>query len=215
MRFEPAAPHDAFVYFLCALNTTRTRLFLFQHIYPPPNYFAHAGQVRTPIMNYDDIRNSSGSARAQKFDVKLHFGAKKFFGELRDTESVWSLMVDGASRGISTSAAKICPVFVFSFKTLSDACLVDGRSVAATHSDGTVIITGSSSTPSLTTTHHQLTSARTLCIIFRVYYHLSTMWVQAPNCLFSLKLLPSPAIRITCHTRSAIATPCFITTFLY
>ncbi len=207
MRFEPAASHDSFLFIV--LYTQQERECLCDRniciVAASASLTRDLVQVRTPVMNYDDIRNSSGSARAKKFDVKLHFGAKKFLGELRDTESVWSLMVDGASRGISTNAAKICPVFVFSFKSLSDACLVDGRSVTSTHSDGTVMITGSSSTPSLTTTHHHVTSARTISILLRVVYHVSTMCVQVSSCLTSLKSLPSPATPITCRIRSASA----------
>ena len=96
-------------------------------------------------MNFPATGSAAGSARTPGFDEQLHFGSKKFLSELRDSESVWSLMVDGAGRGGGVNSTRICPVFVLSLKNLADPYLVDGRAAAASHGDGTVIITGVSS----------------------------------------------------------------------
>ncbi len=93
-----------------------------------------------------DTGASGKSVMTQKIDTKLHFSAKKFFSELKDSESVWSLMVDQGGSGSMANSKRICPIFVFALKNLGDPCLVDGRGVSATLSDGTVIVTGSSST---------------------------------------------------------------------
>jgi hypothetical protein len=96
-------------------------------------------------MSFVDTGDAGKSVMTQKIDTKLHFGAKKFLAELKDSESVWSLMVDGNESGNLLKSKRICPIFVFALKNLGDPCLVDGRTVSATHSDGTVIISGSSS----------------------------------------------------------------------
>jgi hypothetical protein len=56
------------------------------------------------------------------------------------------LMVENGGGVLSENSTRICPIFVLSLKNLADPVLVDGRSVSATHEEGTVIITGSSST---------------------------------------------------------------------
>ena len=108
-------------------------------------------------MSFHSNASSSGPSTHQnsnfKFDERLHFGAKKFLGELRDSESVWSLMVDSGG-GLPANGTRICPIFVFSLKGLADPCLVDGRGVSQTLGEGSVVITGSSSehlTPNVTT----------------------------------------------------------------
>ncbi len=113
-----------------------------------------------------DTGASGKSVLTQKFDTKLHFGAKKFFSELKDSESVWSLMVDEGGSGNIANSKRICPIFVFALKNLGDPCLVDGRGVSATLSDGTVVITGSSST-----FWHQSAIFTTLYMHTYIYIH--------------------------------------------
>jgi hypothetical protein len=96
-------------------------------------------------MSFVDTGDAGKSIMTQKIDTKLHFGAKKFLAELKDSESVWSLMVDASDSRNLLKSKRICPIFVFALKNLGDPCLVDGRAISATHSDGTVVISGSSS----------------------------------------------------------------------
>jgi hypothetical protein len=90
-----------------------------------------------------DTAGSAGSAL--KVSHKLHLGAKTLLAELRDSESLWSLMVDAGGGALLPNSSRICPIFVFSLKDLADPCLIDGRSVSVTLGEGTVMITGSSS----------------------------------------------------------------------
>ena len=114
-------------------------------------------------MSFVDTGSAGKSVMTQKFNTKLHFGAKKFLAELKDSESVWSLMVDGSDGGNILKSKRICPIFVFALKNLADPCLVDGRAVSATHSDGTVIISGSSSTLFITFTQSMMHSTHMFC----------------------------------------------------
>lgn len=154
-------------------------------------------QVRTAVMNFAATGQSGGSAKMQTIREQLHLGAKKFLNELRDSESVWSLMVDGAGRGGGVNSTRICPIFVLSLKNLADPYLVDGKSVMATHGDGSVIITGSSSNGP---------ARKPLpCTSLRCSIPLSTLFnspaTKAPICRTSPMKRPSRTTPTTCHTR--------------